>query len=150
MKVTPAKKKPLSRKKNGITGHKANLEVLVKLERLPQVDELVKCQTSRPDSIKIKEEPSHEAQTVKEVASAEPCPSEALVPKQEPDCESASMQIKAEPESDCEISQPEEADLRRSVKREDEGNQDIKQEASEDAGSMDTGRTQSLQKASLL
>lgn len=143
MKVTSAKKKSLSRKRNGVTGHKSNLEVLVKLERLPQVDELVKYETSRPDRIKIKGEPSHESQTVKEeVTSAEPCPSEAVVPKQEPGCESWAMQIKAEPESDYEISQPEEADLRRSVKREDDGDQDLKQEASEDAGSMDTGRTE--------
>lgn len=143
MKVTSAKKKPLSRKRNGVTGHKGNLEVLVKLERLPHVDELVKCETSRPDRIKIKEESSQESLTVKEEeTSAAPSPSEAVVPKQEPDCESWAMQIKAEPESDYEISQLEEADLRKSVKREDDGDQDLKQEASEDAGSMDTGRTE--------
>ncbi|KAG5270951.1 hypothetical protein AALO_G00174170 [Alosa alosa] len=148
MKVTSAKKKPFSHKRNGITGNKDNLEVLVKLERLPQVDELVECKTKRPgyteasagcslsDRVQIKEEPSHdETQSIKEEAtSAEPCPSEPVFPKQEPGCETWAMQIKTEPESDFEISPSGEEDLS-PVKREDE---DIKLEASEDGKASDT------------
>ncbi|XP_012694813.2 zinc finger protein 883 [Clupea harengus] len=155
MNVTSAKNKLL--KASGITGLKDNLEVRVKLERSPQVDELVKCENKRNPArvytvatvgssishgIRIKVEPSHdETQAIKEeVTSAEPCPSEAISPKLEPDCEGMSVwavQIKTEPESDFDIPQPGEADLK-PVKREDEGDQDVKLEAPEDGASLAT------------
>ncbi|KAL2084234.1 hypothetical protein ACEWY4_019752 [Coilia grayii] len=147
MRVASEKKKRQSKKTDFKAGHNCNLEVLVKLDRMPQVDELVKSETqpiacvyteanAGCSPIRIKVEPSHdESQTIKqEVTDADLCPSDAVSPTLEQGSETmdaSAVQIKSEPESEFEISQPEQEDLK-PLKREDEGDDDVKQEISED------------------
>lgn len=147
MKVNSKKKKQPSKKRNIKPGHGCNLEVLVELDRSPEIDKLVKPEpkstvnaegnagfSSQP---RIKLEPNHdESQVIKEeMTDGEPCPLGAVSPKLEPGSEEPNgwtVRIKSEPESEFEITQPEQEDVEPRVKQEDEGDQDVKQEGAED------------------